>query len=446
MSDVVRAAATVAHKDRGTFRQSAFEYLAAHKKTVTLARSLYRLLGKQRWAATLLVSGYGIASFLRVSTPNTGRLWSVGRYRNEERQFAFVQQCAGVDIGRVQITTSAAMRSESIRDLLNLLMSPAEVIGGLRLIHRYGESSDFLVSCRVAATVGYTARFRRILSRHTNLDAIIVSSDTNPYATSICEVARDMGIPRVYITHGHMPSGPPRVDFDLWLLDGPELKKVYDRVAPVQGAIAYKGAEGTYQPLRVHGLKRRRLAVGYFASLLVDWEETAKVIQSIRATLNPSKILIRFHPNQTIRDPAAHTFFAQSEDIKLSDGETLLTDDADQCDLVFAGNSSCHLTLLKYGTPTVYVPGLDIVPHDFYGFLRDRIVPEFPTPQAVCSDSMYRFYSDPKWVVRFQQYDASYMKPDNYPATQVRAALNTLLSRSVAANTTSQPPSNVGKS
>jgi hypothetical protein len=427
MNYISRAARIVAQKDGGSFRQAAFAYLASHNKRVSLAKRLYQVLGKHRWPATLLVSGYGLAAFLRVNTAGNEKIWSVGRYRNEERQFSFTEECAQQPIGRVKINTAAIWRLNTVLDLVNLLASPREVLGSLRLIHQYGARGDFLISCRVAATAGFAARFRRILRRHKQLEALLVSSDTNPYATSACEVARDLGLARIYITHGHMPASPPRVDFDLWLLDGPELRDVYNRVSPVTGEVVYKGAEGEYRPMNADTPDRTELVVGVFASLLVDWNETAALIQRVHDSVKPKRIILRFHPNQTIRDPLAKRLLPNLPNLEYSDGEQLLTADAERCDLVLAGNSSCHLTLLKYGVPTAYVRGLDIVPHDFYGFLRDNIVPAYETPEEICIEDIFEFYRDPDWCQRFARYDASYGADQRLIRARVERAIERVL-------------------
>jgi hypothetical protein len=93
-------------------------------------------------------------------------------------------------------------------------------------------------------------------------------------------------------------------------------------------------------------------------------------------------------------------------------GEKVLLQDAKLCDVVLAGNSSCHLSLLRYGVPTFYVAGLDQVPHDFYRFLELGIVPAFDKVEAVDLPKLATFYGDPQWSERFTFFDAGYPGKD----------------------------------
>jgi len=92
-------------------------------------------------------------------------------------------------------------------------------------------------------------------------------------------------------------------------------------------------------------------------------------------------------------------------------------------------NSSVHLPVLKLGIPSIAVKQLGRYPEtrtDMYGLVRDGVV-----PPAVASirhlrpDTLATFFSN-GWAARFQQYDASYARPQPAIEAEVRAAIQRL--------------------
>jgi len=294
-----------------------------------------------------------------------------------------------------------------------------------REVRRATRRGNFLVACRMASTVGFYLRFRRDLEG-SGARAVLVSSDSNPYAMGLAFAASSLGLRTIYITHGHLPEGPPRLLFDLSILDGPAVVEVYERSCGLEGQVVFKGAEGTYRALDLGGLSRANPTVGVFMSLITDWERFETLVQQLYTRLNPARIIVRLHPNKVVRDQAAVERLKLLKFIELSTADTVLTDDAERCDVVVAGNSSCHLTTLKFGVPTLFVPGLDAVPHDFYKFLERRIVPEFGAAEAVDLAAVSEFYKDPGWADRFASFDASYPDKTGLDA-DVAAAVKALL-------------------
>lgn len=436
---LARAARVVAFKDRQPFRQAMFAYLAGHRRTVSAVLAAYRPV-QGTPLSTLAIAGYGVIAFLGLDAPDADAdLWSVAAYRNEERQFEFVQRAAP----ELRV---AAMRLRP-RPTLRTLRATAAAAGAIvrrpsrlgplwRTVERHDRRDGFLVACRVASTLGYYLRaHRELASAHgQGVRAVLVSSDSNPYAMGVAAAARALGRRVVYITHGHLPEGPPPLDVDLALLDGPALRRVYERAGPVRGLVVFKGAEGELRPMREKRPPSRGLVVGVFASILVDWPSFWARVLEIEAALKPERLIVRLHPNTVIRDPAALRLKPTLRHLEISGGESILTEDAAACDLVVAGNSSCHLTVLRFGVPSVYVPGLDTVPHDFYRFLEDGLIPWVTRAGELDYDAITRFYDAPDWPRRFADYDPAYTIPGEAPPAPsavgegaVRQALLSLL-------------------
>lgn len=428
-----RAVEIVAYKDAQPFRQAVFAYLAGHQPAARGAQRLYAALraapavgGAHPSAA--LVAAYGLLAFLRLELPRGHRMVAVGEYRNEERQFAWLEAVLGEELGRASGDGRLALRAESARALAALLAEPALLREALAHVAEVDRAhADFLVSARCAQTAGVWLRARQLLRGH-DARAILVSSDSNPLAMGVAWAARDAGRRTVYINHGHIPDGPPRLDFDLSILDGPALLRVYEESQGYAGAVVYKGAEGEQRPMDTAGLRADRpLVLGVFMSLIVDWPAFGALFQRIRAALRPARVILRLHPNEVIRDPRALDHLDLDAAVEVSRGEAVLTHEAARCDLVLAGNSSAHLTLLRYGVPTACLPGMDLVPHDFYRFLRLGIVPEVPAPEALDRLALAAFFDDPAWAGRFRSFDAGYQAEELSPG--VRAAVRALLER-----------------
>jgi hypothetical protein len=420
-----RALRVVAAKDAGTFRQPVFEDVSRHRASVRVARAAHRLLGKGR-LSSLLVAGYGLKSFLGVAPPGRrAPVVTVAAYANERRQFEHLASIVGREaLAPASIDARALAHPAALGALARALSHPRSLRGALRIIHHYNRRADFLVACRVASTLGYYVRFRHLLPR-LGARAALVSSDSNPYAMGLCAAARRQAMSTLYVTHGHIPDGPPLLDFDLSILDGPAVLRVYEESGPVSGAVVFKGAEGRYRPMRTAGLLRSPIRVGVFLSLIADWPRLARLFAEIERVLQPGRVVLRFHPNEMVRPRDALARVGRHPNVEVSYGERVLLDDAERCDLVIAANSSCHLTLLKFGVPTVHLRGLDAVPDDFYRFLRHRIVFGCAGVRDLDLPRVAAFYDEPDWARRFAFFDASYPDEDRGPA--VRAAVAALI-------------------
>ena len=431
---LLRALRTVRNKDAWSFRQAVFQDLASRKPAVRAAVGVHRALGASR-ASTLLVSAYGLSSYLGVRAPGGGApVLAVNAYRNEERQLDWLAGLLGEGaIDRVQLDARAALSREGLAALADLLAHPGDVRRALRVIHRFNAEGNFLVSCRVASTLGYYLRLKPLLAAHP-ARATLVSSDTNPYAMGLSYAARDLGRPTIYVTHGHIPDGPPPLDFDLSILDGPAVLRVYEDMGPTRGAVVYKGAEGACRPMDTSGLRAARRAprggdlnVGVFLSLMLDWDTIGPLLRAVRERLNPARLLVRLHPNRIIRpDDYRERLLADELGLEISTGDSVLLADAERCDVVLTGNSSCHLSLLKYGVPTVYNRQLDTVPHDFYRFIAERMVLEVPELSALDPSAVADFYDDPGWAARFAFFDASYGRAQSELDAAVTEAVRAL--------------------
>jgi hypothetical protein len=420
----------VIEKDSGPFRQAVFDDVAQLHPAVRFARRVHRALGRSP-LSTLWVGLYGLKAFLTAEQPRANApVWAVAAYRNERRQFDWIGSLLPAGrIAALRIDSLTLLRGGAAAAFVRMLLHPRDAIRVLRIIGRINKRSDFLVACRAASLLGYAVRIAGDFSRR-RPRAVLVSTDSNPYGLALAFAAKRKGIPSIYVTHGHIPAGPPRLHFDLSVLDGPALERVYSERAPIGGAVVYKGAEGEYRPMSTRNLRGPRANIGVFLSLRTDWPRLGEVLREMKRRLGPDRMVVRMHPNELVRPSNALQSLAGIDGAEISRGETILLADAARCDVVFAAGSSCHLTLLRYGVPTASVDGLDLVPKDFYGFERARIVPHFRGVEEIDLAAIAAFYEDPDWAARFGQFDASYPGRDTGP--DVRAAIGRVVPEALA--------------
>jgi hypothetical protein len=407
------ACAIVAHKDVQPLRRAMFDRLVRQRPAVGAVVAAWDRVGAGR-RAVALVGAVAAKSFLELGLPRSDAdLLAVTAYDNEARQVAALARLVPeLRVASIGMDPRAALTAWS---RLPALARDAP------LMRTYVAGGDFLVAARVASTIGYYRRLRPWLAT-TKTPAVLVSSDANPYAVALLAAARSLGRRTCFVTHGHVAEGPPPLDVDLALLDGPVVHEVYARAGPIRGRVVYKGSEGAVRTMRTDGLKRGIRTLGVVLSILVDWPRVGELVRQLRADVRPGRLILRLHPNRDMRDPG----WARHVDagIEVSDDGRSLVDDVTACDLVVAGNSSAHLTVLKLGVPTACVDALDDMGHDYYRFVAEGIVPE--VHGGLDPARLVAFYEDPGWAARFARFDASY--PDRQPECDrdVAAALRAL--------------------
>ena len=431
---LLQAIRIIIRADSDPVRQALFANLKESRLLVRLVFSLHERLNAA--ASALLVSGYGLASYLAVTAPRNRRapLLSVARHANARRQVARVAgwlepgQCERLD------TTVAALAGQVARTVLALITSPRSFAQAFRVVGVVDRRYGFLVACRVASAIAWYARGRAILATQ-RPDAVIVSSDTNPEEVGFTAAARAMAIPSIFVSHAYPTPFSPPLAFSLSILGGAAEADARRKRGPIAGDVLLAGLEGDSRPLDASQFGRREPVVGIFAPKAVSWQTLADVIADCRRYFRARQIVIRWHPSMLEPPKLSHRLGDVSGVVE-SPRAAKLADVARQCDWVIADeNSSVHLPVLKLGIPSIAVKRLGRYPEtrtDMYGLVRDGIVPPaVASIRDVQSDALTAFFSN-GWVARFQQYDASYARPQTAIEGDVRAAIQRLRDRTAA--------------
>lgn len=425
-----KAIRVIIHKNSGSFRQQVFKNIASHSNPILAAMIVYNALGKS-FLSTWFTALYGIKSWLCVALPKSpSRLLCIYSFKNEERQIQWMAESTGLTPGRIEIGVRNGLRPSNWLAALGRLTRPKKLAQMLRVLHRVNQRHDFLVTTYVASTMFYYARFRELLG-DTDCDATLVSSDSSPEAIGLTLAMADRPCARLYVTHGHIPDRPwredqpPKMHFDAFILDGQAALEIYERSQPVNVPVVFKGVEGADRPLRLEALEKDRLRIGIFASLQTDINKCERVIRGVRRRFNLEHIVLRLHTNKVARHPHIRRLLL-SEGIDGGGADRTLQEDIDRCDLVIAGDTSVHLNVLKHGVPTVYVAGMDNVPHDFYGFIRGGLMPAFDSVEAADMDLVRNHYRN-GWAEKFRYWDAGYGQDKKAMQREVGLAINKVI-------------------
>ena len=426
---LLSAVRTIIRADSDPVRQALFANLKESHVLVRLVFAVHEAV-RNTAASALLVSTYGLGVFLTVTAPRHRRasLLSVARHVNARRQVARIAAWLEPDECEQLNTRIGALPGRVTQTAFDLITSRASFLQALRVVRRIDDRHGFLVACRVAGAIAWYARGKAIL-RAQRPDAIVVSSDTNPEEVGFTAAARALGIPTIFISHAYpTPFSPPLV-FNLSILGGQAEADARRRRGASAGEILLAGLEGESISLDVTQFERREPVIGIFAPKAVSWKTLAAVIADCRHYFRARQIVIRWHPSM-LEPPRLSHRLSDMSGIVESPRTAKLADVARTCDWVIADeNSSVHLAVLKLGIPSIAVKQLGRYPEtrtDMYGLVRDGVV-----PPAVASirdmrpDTLTAFFSN-GWAARFQQYDASYARPQAAIEVEVRAAIQRL--------------------
>ncbi len=423
---LLRAIRIVIRADSDPARQALFANLRESRLPVRLVYGLHERLGKTS-ASALLVSCYGLAFFMSVAPPrNRGaRILTVARHANARRQVDRVVAWLGADECDWVHTRLGALFGLSSPQRFALLSSPNAFVRAFRVVRAVDRRHGFLVSCRVACTLAWYARGKAILGAQ-RPEAVLVSSDSNPEELGFTAAARAFTIPTVFISHSYPTPLSPQLDFSLSILEGEAEVRARGRKGPIKGEILLAGLEGASAPFNPKPFERTDPVIGIFTPKAVSWPTLVEIVSDCRRHFRARQMVFRWHPSM-LEPPRLARWLGDLSGIVESPRAAALSEVARQCDWVIADeNSGVHLPVLKLGIPTIAVKRLGLYPEsrsDLYGFAREGIVlPPVSSIRDVQPDALAAFFSD-GWAARFQQYDASYLRPQYVVGSEVRGAI-----------------------
>jgi hypothetical protein len=420
---LLRALRVVRRADSHASRSLLFERLAARSRGIRAARWLtHGPLRGSLWSAALVV-GYGLASARICLAAPAADIWALATYPNDRRQVDYVARCVdgGARIACSPVGTELArkaLRREFWRG----------VAPGLRRLTRIARCltrrNEFLVACRMTCALACALLARRALDG-SGVRGVLVSSDYNAETVGLAWAARGLGVPTIFVSHAPPHELSPPLDFTLAILDGNAAIETYQAKGSIGANWVFKGVEGETRPLDLAALGRSRPSIGFFMPKEVLWAGLDRMISEALQRFEPTRILIRWHPNMMEPRPGVDW----QHRARVEDGATHTTpaEEAVRCDWVVADeNSSVQLAVLKAGVPVVPVRGLALVPEedaDLYGLVRDGLVPP-PLTSLVDFDPgwLAAFYAA-GWRERMARQDGAFLRSRAVVDRDVREAV-----------------------
>ena len=200
--------------------------------------------------SAVVVSGYGLAYFLRISPPpaRSGRCWRWPSTRTRgARSIASAagwgwSTVIGFGLGSGLARRWRDSRGSSARGIRARPLALASHHPRPR--RRYG----FLVACRSAAAIAWYARTKAMLAEH-RPGAVLVSSDSNPEEVGFTAAAAALAVPRVFVSHAYPTPFSPPLNFNLSILEGEAAVRSRMRRGTVGGDVVLAGVEGDSAPL-----------------------------------------------------------------------------------------------------------------------------------------------------------------------------------------------------
>jgi hypothetical protein len=423
---LLRVLRIVVRADSDPARQVLFANLVQSSLLVRLAYGLHeRLAGT--WASAFLVWCYGVASFLSIAPPRNrdARVVVIAKHANARHQVARVVSWVGpAECGWIR-TGRRALFGPSMLTGLGALLKPGRLGKMFRVVRAIDSRHGFLVSCRTVDAIAWYSRAKAMLTAR-RPGAILVSSDSNPEEVGFSGAARALKIPQVFVSHAYSTPFAPPLDFSLSILEGEAAVDARRQKGPIKGDILLAGIEGDSAPMDPGRFTRSNPVIGIFTPKAISWPVLAASIEDCRRHFSARQIVIRWHPNM-LEPPRLDRVLQDLAGIVESPRAAPLPDVARQCDWVIADeNSNVHLPVLKLGIPTVAMKSLGLYPasrSDLYGFAAGGIVfPPVTSIRDVQADALVAFFSE-GWPARFQQYDASYLRPGGTIGSEVRGAI-----------------------
>jgi hypothetical protein len=122
---------------------------------------------------------------------------------------------------------------------------------------------------------------------------------------------------------------------------------------------------------------------GFFAAL----PEQLAWLNAIRQRLGVERLLVRLHPNSTIKQTSLNVGW-----LVLAPRNQSLDQYVQHVDVVVVGNSAVQLRLLQLGVPVVHVPNLDPHGFDLYGYVQSGVTAGARSIRELDISAVSRFY------------------------------------------------------
>lgn len=419
--------------DSSSTRQDIFKTLVRNNPIINLVVILHNFLDGT-FLSTLMVSLYGIKSAIKMMPPSSvtsQTILSIASQSNAGRKIQEISEIIGGDtIKPINLTSKSIMTKSTMLYLISALASAKLLIKYFKTIDVINNKYDFLVSCRVASTIGSYLRSDFILSR-SPANCVMVSSDSNPEELGTIYSAKNLSKKVIYLSHAYPTALSSPLEYDLSIVEGQAALDQYARKAEPIGNVLLAGLPGESRYMKSELLLKANPIIGIFTPKTLNWEIFNSIINECLFDLNAKEILIRWHPS-LLDHKSIKSIIVSDGRVKDTPTNYTAAQVADYCDWIITdANSNVHLDVLRIGKPTISIQGLRPLRHennDIYEFVSNGLI--FPPAKCIKEIDLKDasiFYSG-EWCNNLKYYDANYLKPkENYVIAHRNAIANMLV-------------------
>lgn len=396
-----------------------FDDVVSRKRIMRMAVCVYNALPFYALKALLLLL-YGLYSFLslrmrrRAGRENSPCIAIVSGFGSEQkaidRVLGIISQKEAVHIGR---SVKNVFSVCSLRSIPLFLACLPRLFKIARKLSMRGPMMPCLLS--TGALCSYL-RLQDMLAREKeNLKAVLTGSNYQPVPLSLMAAAHKNGLKVIYTNHSFSRAAAvykPPLYADYSILTGRAKLDEFAREGQTPKPCILKGLGFESKPMRLGQLQagRESLNIGIFLTAKSELEEIRKLFSWCLQHLPVARLSLRPHPVDLVNQDFSvlkETFPGLVIDNKLP-----VQEDAENCDLVFCGNSNSALEIICIGTPAVYAGDLDRYDYDTCGFVSGDVLPDFYEIKDALSGKLCVFYDRPDFVEKVRYYNDAYLRTE----------------------------------
>lgn len=268
------------------------------------------------------------------------------------------------------------------------------------LLKARGDQRDFVFLHQVIAVV-YVLLFEDDL-KFTTPRLVVVANDHSPPAVALLAIAQALGLQTCYVQHGPVTASFPPLTSTFAVLFSTQAKEAYAQAAKRRGyssqteVLLYPAL--TEPPSKIRA-PQPPLQVCIALSFFVDLERLALRIDQLKTHSEVHSILISQHPRSTQNLQHLNT-----ENLRVLPRRTPTCEIAKVVDLCLVGNSGVAIEFLHHGCPTFYTGVNDEALDDYYGFVKDGLLPRF-SPSVLDDRVESCAFFDHQWQTNMAKVD-----------------------------------------
>ncbi|WP_147273071.1 hypothetical protein [Billgrantia montanilacus] len=225
--------------------------------------------------------------------------------------------------------------------------------------------------------------------------ALVVANDHTDFPVAASMIMQYLDIPVVYVQHAEVSDSFPPLDFSVSVLRNQKTLDIYRRIGKVSGDVFIVPRSRKVQNLS--GMFQNAIdkvsAVIYLSSVF-NQDAVLRCVDALKTNADVLNIGIKPHPRASV------------DFLRTVSGVTIYDSTPSFDHIAIVPNSSVVIELLEAGVPVFQYFELDDVGQDYYGFVREGIVPEVSMKDLY--DPFWDSFSyDEQWISKFSAYSPS---------------------------------------